>query len=167
MHRSADRPAALVGVSGMFLYRVRCYTLASLVGLALLGLAAASMMAGSFLSVSFDRDNLCDSRESANCFVTEPGVVQGGNGATEMEVSPIVGEPERVHAYDGWNETPAPGTQVSLERWEGDEIAFVYVPSNGSRYKTNGAPDRETPVAVAVILALLAVAIPVHIVRQS
>ena len=150
----------------MFLYRVRCYALASLVGLALLGCAAA-LMTESFLSVSFDRDNLCDSRESANCFETEPGVVQGGNGSTEMDVTPIAGEPERVQAYDGWNETPAPGTNVSLERWEGDEIAFVYVPSNGSRYKTNGAPDRETPVAIAAILALLAVALPVKIVRAA
>jgi hypothetical protein len=149
----------------MFLYRLRCYALASIVGLALLGLAAASMT-GSFIYVSFDRDNLC-SGESANCFETEPGVVQGGNGSTEMEVSPIVGEPERVHAYDGWNETPPPGTHVSLERWEGDEIAFVYVPDNGSRYKTNGAPDRETPLFVAVILALLAVAAPVQIVRAA
>ena len=151
----------------MFLYRVRCYALAALVGLALLGLASASMMTGSFLSVSFDRDNLCDSRESADCFETEPGVVLGGNGSTEMDVSSIAGELEHVHAYDGWNETPAPGTPVSVERWEGDEIAFVYVPHNGSRYKASGAPDREGPVVIAVILTLLAVVIPVKIVRAA
>ena len=151
----------------MFLYHVRCYVLASLVGVALLGLATASMMTGSFLSVSLDRENVCGSRESASCFEAEPGVVLGGNGSTEMDVSPIVGEPEGVHAYDGWNETPAPGTHVSLERWEGDEIAFVYVPSNGSRYKTNGAPDREGPVFWAVILAVLAVVLPVKIVRAA
>ena len=84
-----------------------------------------------------------------------------------MEVSPIAGEPELVHAYDGWNETPAPGTPVSLERWEGDEIAFVYVPDNGSRYKTDGAPDRETPLSSACSSHVLAVAAPVKIVRAS
>ena len=83
-----------------------------------------------------------------------------------MEVSPIGGQPELVRRTTAWNETPPPGTQVILERWEGDEIAFVYVPANGSRYKTNGAPDRENPSAVAVLLALLAVAVPVGIVRK-
>lgn len=53
-----------------------------------------------------------------------------------------------------------------LERWEGDEIAYVYVPESGSRYKTHGAPDRENPAVFAVILAVLAIAIPVHIVMQ-
>lgn len=147
----------------MFLYRVRCYALASLVGLALLGLSAGATTGW----VSFDPKHLCDSKESENCFETEPGIVLGGNGSNEMEVSPIVGHREYVEAYDGWNETPAPGTYVNLERWEGDEIAFVSVPSNESRYKTSGAPDRETPVFIAAILALMAIVLPVKIVRAA
>ena len=148
----------------MFLYRVRCYLLASLVALALLACSVASMKGA---LVSFDPENRCDAGESESCFEPEPGVVRGGDGSTEMDVSPIVGEPERVVAYDSWDETPAPGTYVTLERWEGDEIAFVSVPSSGSRYKTNGAPDREGPVVFALILAVLAVVVPVQIVRAA
>jgi hypothetical protein len=147
----------------VILYRVRCYALASLVGLALLACSAAATTGW----VSFDPRHLCDSGESENCFETELGFVRGGNGSNTMEVSPIVGDPETVAAYDAWNETPAPGTHVNLERWEGDEIAFVSVPSNGSRYKTSGAPDRETPVFIAVILAVMAVVLPVKIVREA
>ena len=147
----------------MILYRVRCYALASLVGLALLACSVFSTTGW----VSFDPTHLCDSKESENCFVTEPAFVQGGNGSSEMYVSPFVGDPEHVQAYDGWNETPAPGTYVNLERWEGNEIAFVSVPSNGSRYKTSGAPDRETPVFIAVILAVMAVVLPVKIVKEA
>ena len=151
----------------MFLYRIRIYAFASVVGLALLGVATAALMTSPSVFVSFDRDNLCNSGKFQNCFVTEPGVVQGGDGSTEMDVRPVGGELEHVHAYNGWDETPAPGTRVALERWEGGEIAFVYVPHNGSRYKTDGAPDRGGPVFWAVVLALLAVVVPVKIVRAA
>ncbi len=84
-----------------------------------------------------------------------------------MDVTSLGGEQENVTPYNGrWDETPAPGTKVVLERWEGDDVAYVYVPGNGSRYKTRGAPDRETPAAVAVFCLLLAVALPVHIVQR-
>lgn len=148
----------------MFLYRVRCYALASLVGLALLA-GSVALLKGAW--VSFDPANRCEPRRSENCFEAEPAFVRGGDGSTEMEVHPVVGAPERVVAYDSWDETPPPGTYVTLERWEGDEVAFVSVPSSGSRYKTNGAPDRESPVVFALILALLAVVLPVKIVRAA
>ena len=148
----------------MFFYRVRCYALASLVGLALLA-GSVALLKGAW--VSFDPANLCERGETEDCFETQPGLVRGGDGSTEMEVSPIGGEPERVVAYDSWDETPPPGTSVALERWEGNEIAFVSVPGSGSRYKTNGAPDRESPVVFALILAVLAVVLPVQIVRAA
>lgn len=141
------------------------YVLALLVGAALLALTVVGVYE-SFLFVSLDRSNLCETREASRCFEREPGVVNGGNGSSEMNVTSRSGEPERVVAYAGWNETPPPGTEVVLERWEGDEVAYVYVPGNGSRYKTNGAPDRENPAVFAVIFAVLAVALPVHIVRR-
>lgn len=148
-----------------YLARIRRYAFALLVGAALLACSVLFLLE-SFLFVSLSRSNLCETQESTSCFEREPGVVRGSNGSHEMDVTPLGGEPERVVAYDGWNETPAPGTEVVLERWEGDEIAYVYVPGNGSRYKTNGAPDRENPAAFAVLLAFLAIALPVHIVQQ-
>ena len=46
------------------------------------------------------------------------------------------------------------------------DIARSNLFSSGSRYKTHGAPDRKNPAVFAVILAVLAIAIPVHIVMQ-
>jgi hypothetical protein len=142
------------------------YLRAALVGVTLLTLSFFCLR-GSFLYVSVARSNLCETSRSTNCFETEGGVVTSVAGDDEIEVTSLAGERETVGPYNGsWDKMPAPGTKVLLERWEGDEIAYVYVPANGSRYKTHGAPDRENPAAFAVLLAFLAVWVPRHMVTQ-
>jgi len=89
------------------------------------------------LFVDIARSNLCETENSTNCFQNEPGVVESVDGSSEFVVTSLGGGLETVGPYNGsWDNTPAPDTRVVLERWEGNEIAYVYVPESGSRYKT-------------------------------
>ncbi len=63
----------------MSMARVRRYSLALLMGAALLAASVLSVRE-SFVFVRVDRSNVCDWSESTRCFENEPGIVTGGDG---------------------------------------------------------------------------------------
>lgn len=129
---------------------------AALVALGLWGVGDAFL----WLFVDVGRSNVCAWGGEEECFTNERGLVESVDG-TEMQVrlGENLSRTERLVASDRWDDPPAPGALVVLQRWEDDEIAYVYDPRTGDREQTNGAPDRAGRFVGGLILLGIALLI--------
>lgn len=127
--------------------------------LALIGSGLAYCVDSFFLDAS--RTNVCASESRHECFVTEDALVQRASAtALVLRHGDAYSQTTTVEPTSSWDEYPAVGTRVTLERWEGEEIAYVD-DSFGRRHATNEAPMRGESVGLLVFLLLIGTTISV------
>jgi hypothetical protein len=89
----------------------------------------------------FDPHRLCNEVGSGECLSTETGVVQPGGAGLFEDIRVAYDDGTKtVDVFIDEQETPAAGTRVVLEWWDGDVVAVVDRES-GRRYETGDWPD--------------------------
>jgi hypothetical protein len=109
------------------------------------------------------RSNVCTPAKRQECFVPEHAVVAAaGEDRVVLRRRDRPGEITVAEPGSGWEGSP-PGLNapVVLERWEGDEITYVFDRATGRRHQIESVPDRAGRAFLGVFLLFATLAVSV------